>query len=65
MKPIARRLLCLPGGVHFQRLVVMWYRGEDILTTMALVEGCSHTLEALDITYKFIRTCTRYPCQHR
>ena len=65
VKLIARRLLSLPGGVHFRRLVVTWYRREDIMTTMALVEASPHTLEALDITYNLIRTCTRYPRQHR
>ena len=65
MKPITRRLLSLPGGVHFRRLVVEWYREEDIMMTMALVEACSDTLEALDITYRFIRTSIRYPRQHR
>ena len=51
MKHITRRLLSPPGGVHFRRLVLGLFREEDFLTTTALVEGCSHTLEYLDIQY--------------
>ena len=48
--PIARRLLFLPGGIHFRRLVLMWDYKEEISLAMALVEECSYTLESLDIT---------------
>ena len=65
MKPITRRLFSLLGGVHFRRLVVEWHHEEDISSTMALVGACSDTLEAVDITYWFIRTSIRYPRQHR
>ena len=47
--PIARQLLSLPSGIHFRKLTLMWDRGEDISSIAALVEGCSHTLESLDI----------------
>jgi len=50
MGPIARRLLPVPGGMHFRALTVMWVHEEDISLTRALVERCSHTLESLDIT---------------
>ena len=47
--PIVRWLLTLPGGIHFWKVALPWlYEGENSLTT-ALVEGCSHTLESLDI----------------
>jgi hypothetical protein len=51
MKPFTRRLLSLPSGVHFRKLTLTWNHDEDISTTMALVEGCSHTLESLDIKW--------------
>jgi hypothetical protein len=54
MSPLARRLLSLPGGIHFQKLDLTWVRDGDLLTTTALVEGCSHTLEFLDITCNFL-----------
>ena len=47
---ITRRLLSLPGGIHFRELVLTWFREEDPSLTMALVDKCSHTIEALDIT---------------
>ena len=56
IKPISRRLLSLPGGIHFRKLVLKWSKVEDLMLTMALVEGCSHTLESLDITY--VPRCT-------
>jgi len=56
IKPISRRLLSLPGGIHFRKLTLKWSKAEDLLLTMALVDGCSHTLESLDITY--VPRCT-------
>jgi len=43
--------MSLPGGIHFRKLAVVWFEGEDLSLTTALVEGCSHTLESLDTTY--------------
>ena len=51
MKPIACRLLSLPGGIHFRRLTLDWRHEEDRMLATALVEECSHTLESLDITH--------------
>jgi len=51
IKPITRRLLSLPGGIHFRKLILKWSKAEDLFLTTALAEGCSHTLESLDITY--------------
>jgi hypothetical protein len=62
MKPFTRRLLSLPGGIHFPKLTWMWFREEDLPILMALVEECSHTLESLDISDARgtpIRPCTR------
>ena len=49
MKLVAHRLLSLPGGIHFRKLTLTWIHKEDLLMVMALVEGCSHTLESLRI----------------
>jgi hypothetical protein len=50
MEPIARRLLSLPGGLHFRKLALTLVRGGDLLMMVELVEECSHTLESLNIT---------------
>jgi len=55
-KHISRRLLSLPGGIHFRKLILKWSKAEDLSLTMALVEGCSHALESLDITH--VSRCT-------
>jgi len=60
-KSIIRRLLSLPGGVHFRKLSVTWTQEEDPPLTMRLVEGCAHTLEALAITSNPFRMPIRYP----
>ena len=49
-KSLIRRFLSLPGGVHFRNLTLLWSHEQDLPLTMALVEACSHTLEALTIT---------------
>ena len=54
--PIVRRLLSLPGGLHFQKLTLRWYHEEDISSTMMLVEECSSTLESLDIACTYCCT---------
>jgi len=48
--PVARRLLALPSGVHFRRLVLLWPKEADLQWLNALVAGCSGTLEYLTIT---------------
>jgi hypothetical protein len=50
MKHFTRRLLSLPGGIHFRKLSLRWLREGDLPLTTVLVEGCSHTLESLQIT---------------
>jgi len=54
LKSLARRLLSLPGGINFQKLSLKLLREEDISLATALVEGCSHTLESLDISCEYI-----------
>ena len=49
MGPIVRQLLSLPGGLHFRKLALKWFREEEVLLTMELVDKCSHTLESLEI----------------
>jgi len=58
---IASRLLSLSGGIHFWKLDLRCDGPDDISSTMALVEGCSHTLEYLEIGSGFLRTPIRYP----
>jgi len=49
--PTARRLLDLPGGFHFRKLVFIWRKEEDLRWITALVIGCSDTLECFDIQH--------------
>ena len=63
LEPVTRSLLSLPLGIHFRRLVLAWYHEADLLATMALVEGCSHTLESLKI-YDFSRTSVQHARPH-
>ena len=65
MRPIARRLLSVPGGIHFRKLTLKWSREEDVLLTLALVERCSRTLESFDITYWPFGIATQRPCSYR
>ena len=51
MEYIARPLLGLPNGLHFQKLAFSWLELEGPRWIMELVLRCSHTLECLDITY--------------
>jgi hypothetical protein len=65
MGPFTRRLLSLPGSIHFRELILTWYHDEDLSMTTALVKGCSHTLEALNIAYRLHGTSVRHLCPHR
>jgi len=49
IQPITYRLLDLPNGIHFTKLVVSWISGEDVGSTTDLVSRCSGTLESLDV----------------
>jgi hypothetical protein len=48
-EPFIRQLSSLPGGIHFRKLTLTYHHKGDLSLTTALVEGCSHTLESLDI----------------
>ena len=50
MGPVTRRLLDLPNGLHFREFALSWLREEDLQWIIALIAGCSHTLERLFIT---------------
>jgi len=50
MESIARRFLGLPNGLHFRELVLSWFYKEDLQWIIALVVGCSDTLERLSVT---------------
>jgi len=62
---IARQLLSLPGGLHFQKLTLRWKYKEDLLLTMALVERCCSTLESLDIRREGLGTFVRHLRPHQ
>jgi len=65
MKSVADQLLSLMGGIHFRELVLYWYKEEDILSTIGLVEECSHTLESLYITCASFGVSIRYLRPHQ
>ena len=51
MHRIAYELLSLPGGPHFQKLILVLRSEEDISST-ALVEGCLSTLKHLMVNFE-------------
>jgi hypothetical protein len=65
MEPFTRRLLSIPSGIHFQNLTLTLLCEDDFLTTMALVEVCSHTLESLDITCRLRGKSVRHLCSRK
>jgi hypothetical protein len=60
----ARRLLSLPGGIHFRKLALTWLEEEDPSLMTALIEKCSHTLESLDIFHSLLGTSILPRCLH-
>ena len=65
LKPFTRRLLSLPGGIHFRKLTLKCFSGGDLLLTTALIEGCSHTLESVNITSDLRDMFSRHLRPHR
>ena len=65
MGPLARRLLSLPGGIHFRKLTLTLVCEEDLLSSTALVEGCDKTLEYLDISCEHLGVSIRCRMQWR
>ncbi|KAF9644822.1 hypothetical protein BDM02DRAFT_3190267 [Thelephora ganbajun] len=51
MEYATRRLLNLPGGLHFWKLECSCYFESNLQWMSALVAGCSDTLECVDIEY--------------
>jgi hypothetical protein len=64
MKPFTCRLLSLSGGIRFRKLTLAWTYEEDPSLMMALVEGCSHTLESLNIACHLLGKFVQYPRPH-
>ena len=62
---IVHRLLSQPGGIHFRKLTLAWFREEDISLTISLVERCSRTLESLNIAYNLPGTSIGNLSPHR
>ena len=58
------RLLDLPNGLHFRKLVFSWDLREDLRWITELVEECSHTLEFLHIACDSRGTSSRHPHPH-
>ena len=65
MEHFIRRLLSLPGGIHFRKLTLTWPRGEDVPLTTRLAEECFRTLESLGITCNSLRASIQYLRLHR
>jgi hypothetical protein len=63
MESFTRRLLSLPGGIHFRKLTLTWVWGRSFVDN-GVGGGCSHTLESLDIT-ELYGTSIRHLCPHR
>ena len=53
IQSVTHRLLDLPNGLHFKRIVVRPLYPQDIKSVMDLVLRCSDTLESLSIVYPF------------
>jgi len=58
--PLGRRLLSLPGGIHFQKLTLTLRCWEDHSLAAALVAECSHTIKYLYISCELLGTSVRY-----
>ena len=65
MKPITRRLLSLPNSIHFRELTLMQFQKDNFSMIIGLVEGCSHTLESLGVTWCFFGESIQHLCPYR
>jgi hypothetical protein len=65
MEHFIRRLLSLPGGIHFRKLALTWLREEDVPLTTGLVEECFRTLESLEIASNPLRASIQRPHPRR
>ena len=65
VEPFTHRLLSIPGGIHFRKLILGLIHDDDPSSIMALMDGCSHTLESLDISADLLGTSTLPLHSHR
>ena len=49
IRPVVRRLLDFPNGLHFADITVLCLNGEDTTSAKALVSKCSDTLESITL----------------
>ena len=49
MGPIVHLLFPLPGGIHFRKFTLRWFKKGDPLLTTRWLERCSRTIKSLDI----------------
>ena len=50
VRPMAPRLLSLPGGIHFRKLTLAQFHNNNLPLATGLVEACSHTLKSLKLS---------------
>ena len=62
---ITHRLLSLPGRIRFRKFSIKWLREKDTSLTTALLEGCSRTLESLEIACNLDGLSVRHLCLRR
>ena len=66
MDPISRRLLVLPNGLNFTKIVLSCSNDEtDSKSITDLVSGCSNTLESLDVTDYYPGKLPSFPAPDR
>ena len=65
IRPVTHKLLDLPDGLHFKRIVVRVFSLQDVGSATDLVSGCSDTLESLSIVYPFSRVSHSTPVPNR
>jgi len=56
IQPTTRRLLDLPNGLHFTKLIMAWFSEQDVTLTTDLVSRCSGTVQSLEVTSYFSGT---------
>jgi len=50
MQSITNPLVDLPNGLHFTKIVVVWFYKQDVTSTMYLLLSCSDTVQSLEVT---------------
>ena len=62
MEHTTRRLLDLPGGLHFRKLVFSCFQDDDLRWIAELVTRCTNTLECFEIDYRPLRAFVLVLC---